>query len=102
MKDERLAKLAEEGKCPGSADLKRPKPEYFFCPSCGCEVEIWTDEISGVCEECGSSVPKEGSASCIEWCEHAEKCIGSEKYKKLMGKRKHLKAEYKGFNSKLL
>ena len=35
--------------CPGARLIKQPKPEIFTFPSCGAEVEIWTDEIKAVC-----------------------------------------------------
>lgn len=70
--------------CPGAQDIRRPRPEYFACPGCGEEIEVWTDEIEGVCDSCGMKVPKEGSPSCIEWCEHARECVGAEKYDRLM------------------
>jgi DNA-directed RNA polymerase subunit RPC12/RpoP len=71
--------------CPGSSEIKRPKPEYLPCPKCGAEVEIWTDEAQAECEECGTSVRKDRSNLCISWCEHAEKCVGEDKLRQLKG-----------------
>lgn len=80
-------KLFEEGRCPGADEIKRPRPEYFKCPSCGSEVEIWTDEIKGTCQRCGETVSRKAAQSCIEWCKHAERCIGTEKYRRLMAEK---------------
>jgi ribosomal protein S27AE len=71
--------------CPGAENIRKPKPEYHKCPSCGAEVEIWTDELKATCGKCGQNVLKDEAMSCILWCEHAEKCVGSEKYRKIMG-----------------
>jgi len=71
-------------KCPGSSGIIRPKPEYVKCPECGRKVEIWTDEFKRECPGCGRTVFREESPSCIEWCRHAEKCVGEEKYNEYM------------------
>ena len=66
--------------CPGAKILRQPQPEMFDCPSCGEEVEIWTDEIRGVCSKCGQVVFREGTMSCLEWCKFAQDCVGEEAY----------------------
>jgi hypothetical protein len=66
--------------CPGAKILRQPQPEMFDCPDCGEEVEIWTDEIRGVCSNCGRAVFRDGYMSCLEWCKFAEDCIGEEAY----------------------
>jgi hypothetical protein len=73
--------------CPGSKILRQPQPEMFDCPSCGEEVEIWTDEIRGVCSNCGRTVFREGFMSCLEWCKFAQDCIGEEAYDRYMKNR---------------
>jgi ribosomal protein S27AE len=85
--DEDQSKIGVDG-CPGSEALKKPKPEYQKCPKCGEEVEIWTDEVKAVCGKCGQEVLRGETLSCIEWCEHAEACIGSQKYKQFMEQKK--------------
>jgi NADH pyrophosphatase NudC (nudix superfamily) len=74
-----------ELKCPGSSSILRPTIELIPCPRCGGEVEIFTDEQKAGCENCGATVFREASPSCIEWCSCAEKCIGEEKYKRIIG-----------------
>jgi predicted RNA-binding Zn-ribbon protein involved in translation (DUF1610 family) len=73
--------------CPGAKFLRQPKPEIFTCPSCGEEVEIWTDEIRGVCSNCGRTLFREGTMSCLEWCKFAEECVGAETYGRYMKNR---------------
>jgi len=59
--------------CPGLNDLLRPKPTFIKCPNCENDVEIWTDEDKAECLECGAKVSR-NMHSCLDWCEHAEKC----------------------------
>ena len=66
--------------CPGSERFKQPKPEYLKCPSCGEEVEIWSDEAQATCHKCKARVSRKDSTSCLDWCKYAKKCIGTEKY----------------------
>jgi len=73
--------------CPGAKILRQPQPEMFDCPSCGEEVEIWTDEIRGVCSNCGQAVFREGTMSCLEWCKFAQDCVGEEAYDRYMKNR---------------
>ena len=66
--------------CPGSKFIRQPKPEQFTCPSCGEEVEIWSDEISAKCSSCATTVVRDGTMSCIEWCAMARDCVGEDAY----------------------
>ena len=72
-----------QGGCPGAKVIREPIPEFFTCPVCNLEVEIWTHELSRKCENCGTVVHKENVPSCIEWCKYAKECIGEEAYNKL-------------------
>jgi hypothetical protein len=61
--------------CPGIGKFVRPVPEYFECPNCGGTVEIWSDEVVGMCDTCNKEVGRlEQKQSCLDWCEHREKC----------------------------
>lgn len=61
--------------CPGINKFIRPTIEYFSCPYCGGEVEIWSDEEDGICISCNNKVPRPSKeASCLDWCEYADKC----------------------------
>jgi len=62
--------------CPGAKALRQPKPEFFSCPKCGEEVEIWTDEIKRNCSLCGTAVFRNQKMSCVQWCSYAEECVG--------------------------
>jgi len=59
----------------------------FDCPSCGEEVEIWSDEIRGVCHNCGRAVFRDGYMSCLEWCKYGQDCVGEEAYDRYMKNR---------------
>jgi hypothetical protein len=74
-------------KCPGAGLIRQPEPETFNCPSCGYEVEIWTDEFSRPCRKCGTIVAKGEGLSCVEWCRHAQECIGETRYTQYMARR---------------
>jgi len=73
--------------CPGAKLLRQPKPEIFDCPSCGQEVEIWSDEIRGVCSSCGRTMFRDGAMSCLEWCKFARECVGEATYDRYMNNR---------------
>jgi DNA-directed RNA polymerase subunit RPC12/RpoP len=73
--------------CPGAKLIRQPKPEEFDCPTCGAEVEIWTDELRGVCPRCKTVVLRYQDQSCLEWCKLAETCVGQEAYSNFMQNR---------------
>ena len=73
--------------CPGAKLIRQPKPEDFDCPNCGAEVEIWTDELRGVCLRCKTTVLRYQDQSCLEWCKLAETCVGQEAYNNFMQNR---------------
>jgi hypothetical protein len=62
--------------CPGSQSVKEARPEYVRCPHCGGEVEVWTDEVRGRCSLCNAWVYREQGATCLDWCQQAEQCVG--------------------------
>ncbi len=69
--------------CPGASTIRQPVPEFINCSNCGKEVEIWTDELKATCHNCGTKVFRAQQASCIDWCPHAQECVGPEVYEKL-------------------
>jgi len=70
--------------CPGIKKFLRPKPEYFQCPNCAGSVEIWSDEDTATCDICGKQVGRpEKEASCLDWCEFADKC------REIINRKKH-------------
>ncbi len=70
--------------CPGSSKFKSPQPEMIKCPSCGVEIEIWTDEIQALCPGCKKSVMRPSGQSCVDWCKHAKECVGDTAYNTYM------------------
>lgn len=82
--------------CPGATRIKEPIPEFFKCPKCHSEVEIWTHESFRKCQNCDQIVLREQVPSCIEWCEYGKECVGEEAYNKYMkskaGKKEDKKA----------
>jgi len=69
-------------KCPGTINIRTPTIEIKKCPECGEEVEIFSDEMKAVCENCGFIIYND-LQSCIEWCRYARECIGEELYSRL-------------------
>jgi len=68
-------------KCPGSLGFSQPKPEEVSCPTCGKEVEIWSDEAMSRCRSCGKIVIRADTQSCIDWCRYAKDCLGADGYR---------------------
>ncbi|MEM3003882.1 MAG: hypothetical protein QXK96_01105 [Candidatus Bathyarchaeia archaeon] len=60
--------------CPGVSRFVRPKPESITCPKCRKALEIWSDEDRTRCDGCGAQVIRESEASCLDYCEYADKC----------------------------
>lgn len=69
-------------KCPGQ-DMRNLRVSLHKCPSCGTEVEIFSDELKVKCHNCGQNVHREKTPSCIEWCSSARQCLGEERWKEL-------------------
>jgi ribosomal protein S27AE len=76
--------------CPGAAHLKTPSLAVKRCPRCGEEIEIFSNEVSASCGNCGFVIFND-EASCISWCRYAEECVGPEVVRKFrdreMGKK---------------
>jgi DNA-directed RNA polymerase subunit RPC12/RpoP len=79
-------------KCPGSKQFTQPTPEFYPCPWCGGEVEIWSDEPQAKCPECGREVTRERVQGCIDHCEMARECLGAERYERLVAQSRQAKA----------
>jgi hypothetical protein len=72
-----------KNECPGSKEIRHPKPEEITCLHCGTEVEIWSDETETKCKSCGKSVSREIGPTCLDWCAFAKECVGEEKYRRI-------------------
>lgn len=68
--------------CPGAADMKTPTLKINTCPKCGAEVEIFSTDKKVTCGQCGFVVYNE-IASCVQWCQYAEQCLGTDLYHEL-------------------
>jgi endogenous inhibitor of DNA gyrase (YacG/DUF329 family) len=86
-------------KCPGQ-DLNRKRMDEVVCnlpcPSCGSDVEFFFDDKVRICPECGNKVAKSDiqllrDFGCADWCEAAEKCIGTALYAKIKEAKKKKK-----------
>ncbi len=64
-------------RCPGQSG-RNLEAELYRCPGCGCEVEIFSDELRHECPRCKREVYGKRIPSCIDWCKAAEECLGSE------------------------
>lgn len=71
----------------------QPKPDMFRCPSCGRDVEIWSDEAMGDCPACKKTVFRPGMQSCLDWCKHAKECVGEKKLSQYTSMKKLLRKQ---------
>lgn len=69
--------------CPGAANLRTPTLAIKKCPQCGAEVELFSNDISVKCSECGFEVFND-IISCVQWCKYAKECVGEETYNRIM------------------
>lgn len=71
--------------CPGAKRFKQPEPEIIKCPSCGRDLETWSDEIQAACPHCKKAFMREPKgASCLDWCKYARECVGEQLYDKYL------------------
>jgi DNA-directed RNA polymerase subunit RPC12/RpoP len=68
--------------CPGNINMRTPIIKLKKCPQCGEEVELFSIDMKVDCPACGQHVYNNIN-SCIDYCEYAEKCLGTETYQKL-------------------
>nr|WP_321351574.1 hypothetical protein [uncultured Methanoregula sp.] len=73
--------------CPGAANLRTPTLAIKKCPQCGEDVELFSNDISVACSNCGFVVYNE-IESCVQWCKHAKECVGEEMYNRIMERKK--------------
>jgi len=70
-------------RCPGAAQVRTPTLTIKKCPSCGEEIEVFSNDISVACSKCGFVVYND-IASCVQSCRYAKECVGEELYETLM------------------
>jgi rRNA maturation protein Nop10 len=69
-------------KCPGASSIRTPTITIKKCPKCGGEVELFSVDMKVDCPSCGQAVYNNIN-SCVDYCQYAEECLGSEIYMKL-------------------
>jgi len=57
--------------------------EVKNCPKCNEEIEIFSNEASAKCSNCGTVIYND-LLSCVQWCDYAKECVGEETYDRLM------------------
>lgn len=62
---------------------RTPTIHEKICPQCGSIIELFSIDTSVACDQCGF-VAYNDTLSCVQWCEHARKCVGDETYEKMM------------------
>ena len=62
---------------------RTPTIHEKICPNCGELIELFSIDTQVPCERCGF-VAYNDTLSCVQWCEHARKCVGDEMYEKMM------------------
>jgi NADH pyrophosphatase NudC (nudix superfamily) len=72
--------------CPGAAGLHTPTLTIRTCPQCGAEIEIFSNEVKAVCENCGFVIYQD-IQSCVQWCKYARQCVGEETYQRIIGEK---------------
>lgn len=65
-----------QGRCPGLGG-QRLTSTLVSCSTCGAQVEMFSDESSVRCVQCGTRVRKEAAATCAKWCKAGVHCSGA-------------------------
>jgi len=75
--------MSEKVFCAGKGALGTPTLKIIKCPECGGEIEMFSTDVKVKCDNCGF-VAFNDINLCVQWCEHAEECVGTELYNKLV------------------
>ncbi len=59
--------------CPGQ-DLRWVQIHNISCPTCGYDVEFFSDERTRKCPNCGTKIDRLRETNCAEWCSAAATC----------------------------
>ena len=54
-----------------------------ICPQCGNVIELFSVDTEVACDKCGF-VAYNDTLSCVQWCQHARKCVGDAVYEQMM------------------
>ena len=69
--------------CAGRSAFGTPTLKIMKCPECGGEIEMFSTDVKVKCDNCGF-VAFNDINICVQWCAHAEECVGTEMYNKLV------------------
>jgi len=47
----------------------------YPCPTCGTRLQIFSDESRVTCHHCGTTVIREQTRCCMEWCASVRECL---------------------------
>ena len=75
--------MAEQIKCAGRNNLGTPTLRIMKCPECGSDIELFSTDVKVKCDKCGF-VAYNDINTCVQWCAHAEECVGTEMYNRLV------------------
>ena len=75
--------MSEPVFCAGKSALGTPTLKIVKCPKCGEDIELFSTDVKAKCYKCGFEVFNDINL-CVQWCEHAEECVGTEMYNKLV------------------
>ena len=75
--------MAEQIMCAGRSNLGTPTLRIIKCPECGEDIELFSTDVKVSCGNCGF-VAYNDINICVQWCAHAEECVGTELYNKLV------------------
>ena len=75
--------MSEKVFCAGKAALGTPTLKIIKCPECGAEIEMFSTDVKVKCDNCGFTAFNDTNL-CVQWCEHAEECVGTEMYNRLV------------------
>lgn len=78
--------MGEQFFCAGKSNLGTPTLKIVKCPECGRDVELFSTDVKVKCDGCGFVVYNDINL-CVQWCEHAEECVGTEMYNRLVRNR---------------
>ena len=62
-------------RCPGLSG-QRLTSVLVRCPSCGNEVEMFSDEAVVRCSCCKTPIRKTAAPTCARWCKASAECLG--------------------------
>ena len=75
--------MSEQYFCAGKSNFGTPTLRIVKCPECGADIELFSTDVKVACDKCGF-VAYNDINICVQWCAHAEECVGTEMYDKLV------------------